>query len=182
MWYHGNHADNDAQARGWNLCSPGSIAGLVIAFEGHHLLQKLQELDSTASRKELAEHLEHRRYRLNQHIRGAINDCGTEGSVEGSPTVVPPKYERIAYDPGFNAMELPPTATTTRQRFPGFKWYLETVTLIALLTGLLALITYYYIHGENTPFERFMDSQTHGVRAVMVFPGVLIKTGFNRIE
>lgn len=44
-----------------------------------------------------------------------------------------------------------------------------------VLVGLLTLVLYYHTHSADTSFERFMDGQGVGVRAMMTGVGVLIK-------
>jgi len=153
---------------------PGSIAGLAIAFVGHPVLRDLQELDPATGPKEVAEDLKHRRYRLDQSDRPAVIDHDSEDVVEVPEMINPTKYRRVVT----TSVEPP----TIKRTVPKALWYLEFATLTGLLVGLLTVIIYYYVHSEDTPFNRFMDSQTHGVRAVMVIPGVFIKVSWNRVE
>lgn len=51
------------------------------------------------------------------------------------------------------------------------------IALVALLlTTLLAVILYYFKNSADNGLERFMDSQGLGVRAMMMIPGLLLKT------
>jgi len=73
----------------------------------------------------------------------------------------------------------------TQQRvglWPRIKDQVVQVVLLLLVSGLLTLITYYYWTSGTTGFESFMDSQGFGIRFMMTFVGVVIKTIWGNID
>ncbi|KAK0715258.1 hypothetical protein B0H67DRAFT_514248 [Lasiosphaeris hirsuta] len=52
--------------------------------------------------------------------------------------------------------------------------YTGRMAFLLLLSGILAVVGYYYSPNPSAPFERFMDTQSFGVRALFTLLGVCI--------
>lgn len=68
------------------------------------------------------------------------------------------------------------TTSSVSERRPAATTNLLPVVFLVLVTGLLILILYYENTILDTPFERFMDSQTYGVRFLFTAMGTGITT------
>lgn len=65
--------------------------------------------------------------------------------------------------------------TKTERHLPfSMLTYTWRIAFLIFLTGLLALILYYNKTGGDTPFERFMSTQSFGVRFLFTLTGVAI--------
>ncbi|KAF1985647.1 hypothetical protein K402DRAFT_105430 [Aulographum hederae CBS 113979] len=162
---------------------PGSLASLAALFSGHPLLEVLRGIDPTASSTVLGEKLRHGRCRLAAVQSDALIQT-TDLSLTMNHSAVskrPVAVEPFVSKPSCISVDAPKHCDPKLQR--QFLFQKLGIALFALfLTGLVVLILWYLTHGEDTGFERLMDSESTGVKAMMASFGVLIKLYWLRIE
>ena len=169
--------------------NPLSIAGLATLFQDQRLIEDFRRLSPySASSKDIGAALRGHRYRI-----GTYNE--TDGSLSYGMTIMPTdamqvdadrrtfsldgkKYASVAV----NAVDEHPAPT--RRKPSSSPWvHPATVMIFALFVcGLEALVIYYNRVGANTPFERFMDSETFGVSFLFTLIGVILKMYWSLLD
>ncbi|KAI0598657.1 hypothetical protein F4775DRAFT_553791 [Biscogniauxia sp. FL1348] len=101
-------------------------------------------------------------------VLGLDDDDGSGSSSSSSSSDVQAARRGGRYDAGTSKKE-------TKRHLPFLMLgYAGRLLLLFVLCGLLALILYYNNTGGDTPFERFMDSESFGVRFLFTGVGVVI--------
>jgi hypothetical protein len=144
---------------------PSSIVGLATTFKDHPVMDHLQAIEGGASMKSVRAFLGKRRYYL--FAQSEVRTSSVEGSRK-------PNYSESAFVLTSAAPNKPESRPRNRN--------LPSVVVGILLLGLIAFLVYYHQNKANNAFERFMDGQSIGVRAMMVMIGVVIKIFWQKTE
>ncbi|KAI1849346.1 hypothetical protein JX266_004841 [Neoarthrinium moseri] len=154
----------------WNI---SGIAGLtqnghVRALFTHHLQSSVSS--GKCTEKSLKLIIADRRFKLGwfQNDSGQM-EYGVmlyDQDLEGSPLHTD--------DAGLPEAEGFENSTRSRNNLPFMLGYVGRLIFLFLLSGLLGLILYYNNTGDDTGFERFMDSQSFGTKFLFTSVGVVI--------
>jgi hypothetical protein len=144
---------------------PSSIVGLATTFKDHPVMDHLQAIEGGASMKSVRAFLGKRRYYL--FAQSEVRTSSVEGSRK-------PNFSESAFVLTSAAPNKPESRPRNRN--------LPSVVVGILLLGLIAFLVYYHQNKANNAFERFMDGQSIGVRAMMVMIGVVIKIFWQKTE
>ncbi|KAI4217327.1 MAG: hypothetical protein LQ351_000636 [Letrouitia transgressa] len=178
--------------------NPLSIAGTAALFQNSTFVDEFRELDSDdLNRKTLEARLKGNRYRLGhfQHCDG-FTDYGiskyketmykseSESNVPLYGGSIDNNKKNHAYA-SVTPVNETPRPKNNKQSISGANLFVHpaTISLFAcLVVGLLVLVIYYNRTGGNTPFERFMDSQSFGVTSLFTGMGVLLKMYWSALD
>jgi len=171
---------------------PWSIAGLATLFQNRRLIEMFRQIDPSITKpKALKAALKSHRYQIapykevdgesgygimicqsgilseDSDVRTSFRNGGKYAAVETN----------IVEDHAFPARPKPKRTIATIVTQTG-----AVVVFAFLVMGLEALVIVYYKTGGNTAFERFMDSDTFGVRFLFTAVGVMIKLYWNLLD
>ena len=159
---------------------PRSIAALAVLFQQRQLITDIQDIDSSASNKEIRKILSGQKYGLHHYKQE--HGSPTFGLLRLGNSQSSPKtdigWPELDLTQG-NVLEpeihvtLPVPATPSNCRAQMHRFLLSAFT--AVLASLLSIVIYYHTLSENNAFERFMDSRSFGVRFLFTTIGVVIK-------
>lgn len=154
------------------LAEPNSIAGLATLFSDKQVRDDFRMALLGSSEKQVYESLMKHRYKL---------EIGSAHDLRASTQPTDPIQNiRRAKHEETSIVDCPRMRTELKVPFcyPHRK---GAVGRICVLLALLATIIYYHSTDYNTPFERFMDSQSFGVAFLFTSIGVLINLSWSHI-
>ncbi|OIW28788.1 hypothetical protein CONLIGDRAFT_632999 [Coniochaeta ligniaria NRRL 30616] len=158
--------------------NPWSIAGIASISTNPDVRALFAALptgrDERITNRQLVAAVEGRTFKLdyffNRHGEpeyGIVIDNEAGRGLQGA-AIQPNVYSDVEYGGGAKRAK-------TERHLPFLMLtYTWRIAFLLLLTGLLALIFYYNNTGGDTPFERFMSTQTFGVRFLFTLVGVAI--------
>lgn len=162
--------------------NPLSIAGLATLFQNDHVVESFRRLNPYCpSSKTIRASLQGHRFRMTSYVdNNGSSSYGLVMCYEDPATVQTnyqtsflggKKYASVAVDAVDEHIPL------RRQRtVSDFFIHPGAIVAFALfVAGLQALIIYYNNTGDDTAFERFMDSQSFGVGFLFTALGVMLK-------
>ena len=174
-----------ARKRSGVYANPLSIAGLATLFQDQRAIDDFRRINGYYSpeAKDIGNALNAHRYRIGSYTDYNGNPCYGLHSVSGgaqpaekrrsSSLFGGKKYASVAVQPVEEGYQRPST-----RKLPLTSWSTHTAVVIFysfIVAGLLALVVYYKLtHGE-TPFERFMESESFGVNFLFTAVGVVLK-------
>jgi hypothetical protein len=164
---------------------PSSIASLATLLQNEDMLQELRRLDPQISDEELAKCFADKRFRIG-HFRNQDGHDGYGFTVckVGVSSRDDPKLEQKVFS--FDSSSTDEKLSSARQHpvARGSLWlHPASITAFALaLIGIMTLAAYYHFRGEDSNFEKFMNSQGFGVSFLMTAMGVLVKSCWANIE
>jgi hypothetical protein len=171
-----------ARYRSGVATNPWSIAGIAALSTNPGLRNMLTSLpaglNGEITQRRLADALEGKTFRIG-YFRNREGDV-EYGILIHSDTTARPLLKKLSQKWSFNSKSSSTTAgengtANTKHHLPFMMLSLTgRMVFLAFLSGLLILILYYNLTTGDTPFERFMDTQTFGVRFVFTLIGMAI--------
>ncbi|KAI9806508.1 MAG: hypothetical protein M1833_003695 [Piccolia ochrophora] len=170
--------------------SPFSIAGLATLFQSRNLVTDFRHVDpDTGTTRQLAQALDGRRYRIGPYTESDGTSAYGITICQYNPTSVVLAGGRVSEgkDKKQPVVHVAPVndESTPKRRGKGLENYYYVASLTAsglLLAGLMVVLIYYNRTGGDTPFERFMQSQSFGTRFLFTATGVAIKLFWSHLD
>ncbi|KAI9674741.1 MAG: hypothetical protein M1817_001645 [Caeruleum heppii] len=164
---------------------PSSIATMASLLHHPEVLEDFRRLDPSATKLEMEKALAHRRYRLGhyRHFDGSerygvvvAHDDGSDGDGTRGNTYSPVD--------GYEQNPAPPSTAKQERVKRNHKIFrlVRDIIFGGIMVGILILIAYYYAVGDDSGFERFMDSQGFGPRFMFSIVGMLLHGQWKRVE
>ena len=156
---------------------PSSIVGMASLLHHPGLIQDFESIPQDAKKKDIHHGLADKRYRLSSYQ--AFDGTERYGIVSGTRD---PNTKTTTYFPNPQPISPFPTSSMSREKSSTRKQIAQNTLFFLITIGLLGLIIAYHLNTADNGFERFMDAQSFGPRFILTVAGMLVKSGWSRLE
>ena len=181
-----------ARKRTGVYANPLSIAGLATLFQDQRVIEDFRRMNGyyPPEAKDIGSALQGNRYRIGSYTDFNGNPrYGLHGVFGGAPPAEKrrsssmfgtKKYASVAVQAVEENYQRP-----SKRKLPLTSWSTHTAVVILyslIVAGLLVLVVYYKLTHGDTPFERFMDSESFGVNFLFTAVGVVLKMYWTMLD